>query len=168
MKSKIIVAVDPGTVKIGVAILKGFKRKIIGSAQIKHSKRGKEHLERSLELAQKALEFVKEQLGEEKPDIIAIEDQYFHVNAQSSIKVTRMAGIVLGMFKATYPDIKVELVSPRKVSALTGINEKNYHLLGKTYHKAIINYVEKVLRHKVKGEDEAFAILLGMSAREES
>jgi len=160
-----IVAIDPGTLKIGVAILEYGTRKYVISKQFYVESKDDDWLTRSFELVANAIEFIKTYLPG-KLKAVAVEDQYVKENKSTTIKLARMSGIFLGMLRATYPDFEVILVQPRKVSKLTGINENNYQVLGKSYHHAIVQYVRKVLNIPLdeKHEDEAFAILIGMAA----
>lgn len=159
-----LVSIDPGTQKVGVAILNFPKRQHIKSTFFKINASDKDYLERSIELANKILNFVKETVSEEKLHIV-LEDQFIRENPRSGIKVAHMAGVTLGLLLGSFPNATYEFVPPRKVSMLTGLNEKNYEHMGKSYHDAVKNFVEKVLRIKVEGVDQAFAILLGMAAQ---
>ena len=88
----IIAGVDPGTGRVGYAVLKGDRHSsALVSAETIHLPPGKNAAER-LGLLEKAL---AERLGRDKPDAVIVEKLFFAKNAKTALAVAEARGIIL-------------------------------------------------------------------------
>ncbi len=151
MRSEIILAIDPGFDRIGIAVVK--ERTILFSDCIK-TNRKRPHPERLLEIGEGVRSIIKKW----KPRELAIESLFFNQNTTNALKVSEARGVII--YEATRAGLEVFEYSPQAIKiAVTGY--------GKADKPKIANMVKKLVNLPVKSakrlDDEVDAIALGIT-----
>ena len=149
--SNIVLAVDPGFDRVGVAILD--KNKVLYSDCIETNRKSS-HAERLLEIGQA----IKKVIKKWKPASLAIESLFFNQNITNALKVSEARGVIL--YEASQSDLTICEYSPQAIKiAVTGY--------GKANKEQIESMVKRlVVLPKTKGrrlDDEVDAIALGIT-----
>lgn len=149
----IILAIDPGYDRCGIAIIEGgTKSAVLYSACIETSK--KDTHEQRLADVYSTLESV---VAKWHPDTLALETLFFSVNKKTALKVAEARGVVL-LLAGTHRLPLVEL-SPQAVKlSMTGI--------GNATKEQVQKMVGLVLKQDIskKLDDEVDAIAIGLAA----
>lgn len=155
-KNFIILGIDPGYEKLGIAVLekKNTKETLLYSECFK-TKKETPYEERLLAVGRK----VEEIISKYSPTALAIENLFVSNNQKTAMKVGEVRGVIL--FLATMSGLSVHEYTPLQVKiALTGY--------GKSEKRQVASMVEKILKiPKRKVEDDemdAIAIALTGSA----
>lgn len=87
-----VLGVDPGIANLGLAMVEEVRReaRLLGSATVKTSAR-QEQSQRLLHLRRELLDYIELH----RPQVVAIEGQYFHRQREVSFKVGQAVGVVL-------------------------------------------------------------------------
>lgn len=153
----IILGVDPGYEKLGIAIIEkdgAKKEKVLFSGCIRTDK-DLSHSKRLLSIAQDFSEIIETF----KPNHLGIETLFFNANQKTAMPVAEARGVIL--YKATEKNLTIHEFSPPQIKlAVTGD--------GRADKKQIKSMVEKLLKvERRKREDDEFdalAIALTTSA----
>lgn len=153
--SEIVLAVDPGFDRIGLAVvtLEESKPKLLFSECLKTNPR-KTRSERLLAIGRK----IKEVVERWQPKTLAIETLFFNTNTTSAIGVAEARGIII--YEAARTDMKIFEYGPQTVKiAVTGY--------GKADKVQVESMVKKLLKLADKPsarlDDEVDAIALGIT-----
>jgi crossover junction endodeoxyribonuclease RuvC len=150
----IILGIDPGFERLGVAVLEKNKNKesVLFSECFKTSSK----LEFSSRLSLIGDE-VKKIIKEYKPEILAIETLFLNTNQKTVMRVAEARGVVV--YEAAQAGLKVFEASPPQIKiAVTGY--------GKSDKKQIIKMVKMLVRidESRKSDDELDAIAIALTA----
>ena len=153
MLEPIILGIDPGYGRVGVAIIKKTRGKdlLFYSDCIETSPK-LENNERLFIIKNKIKEIIKEY----KPNILAIESLLWSKNKKTALKVSEARGVIIT--EATSNGLTVKEFNPNQVKlAITGY--------GKSDKKQIINMVQKIMNIKItkKHDDEYDAIAIALT-----
>jgi crossover junction endodeoxyribonuclease RuvC len=153
-ENNIVLAIDPGFDRVGIAILKrGKNEEVLYSECIVTSTKQK-HEERLSKIGTS----IKKIILEWNPQSLAIEKLFFNQNTTSAMKVAEARGVIL--YEAKLGDLKIFEYSPQDIKiAVTG------------YGKATKNQVESMVMKlvslnddkKKRLDDEIDAIALGIT-----
>jgi crossover junction endodeoxyribonuclease RuvC len=151
MQNKIVLGVDPGFDRIGVAILEN--KEVLFSDCIE-TKRKLPHSERLLEIGK----VIKKVIKKWNPTTLAIESLFFNQNITNALKVSEARGIII--YEAVGAGLEICEYSPQAVKiAVTGY--------GKTDKIQMATMVKKLVGLSVKSskrlDDEIDAIALGIT-----
>lgn len=150
----IVLAIDPGFGRCGVAVIKGSgsKGELHYSACIETSPKSK-FSERLLEVGTEITRLI----DTHKPDTVAIEELYFTNNAKTAIHVAEVRGMLIYLTASRGIDL-VEYNPLAIKIALTGY--------GRASKEQVTLMVEKLitLPNKAMLDDEYDAIALGLTA----
>lgn len=94
-------------------------------------------------------------------DLVIIEDQYMRMNARSSLKLSKLVGMIAYMVYYKF-GASVYLSAPSEINKIIPFNAKQFNNR-KKYHKAVVEHVHKTYNVELTSTDEAFAILLALS-----
>jgi crossover junction endodeoxyribonuclease RuvC len=152
-KNKIILGIDPGYGRIGIAIIKNER----GNQTLIHSEcfetDGKlPHPERLLLIGEKIKKIIKNY----KPDKIVVETLLWSKNKKTAMQVAEARGVIL--LEAARQKIFIREINPNQIKlAVTGY--------GKSDKKQVINMVEKLikLKQKKRHDDEYDAIAIAIA-----
>jgi len=151
MLSKIILGVDPGFDRIGVAILE--KEKVLFSDCIQ-TNRKLPHSERLLEIGK----VIKKVIKKWNPTTLAIESLFFNQNITNALKVSEARGIII--YEAMEAGLEICEYSPQAVKiAVTGYGKTDKTQMA-TMVKKLVNLPNKLSRRL---DDEIDAIALGIT-----
>ncbi len=150
----IILAIDPGFERIGIAVIqknKGEKEKLVYSECFK-TKKEWGFPDRLLAIQEKISEICKEY----RPDAIAIESLFMGVNLKTGIHVAHARGVII----ATARSHKLEIheYTPLQIKvAVTGY--------GKSDKKALLDIVPRIIQFdkKISSDDEIDAVAIGLT-----
>jgi crossover junction endodeoxyribonuclease RuvC len=153
MKSKIILGIDPGYGRVGIAIIKNEK----GNQTLIHSECFEtdakiHHCERLLLIGNK----IKEIIIKYKPEQVAVETLLWSKNKKTALQVAEARGVIL--LEAARSKIILREFNPNQIKlAITGY--------GKSDKKQIINMVEKLIKltNKKRFDDEYDAIAIALT-----
>lgn len=113
----IVIAIDPGYERLGVAILekqKNLKEKIIFSSCFETSAKNDFNI-RTMQLGQ----YVRFLIEKYNPEYLAIEGLFFSKNTKTALKVAESRGVII--FQATNKNIPVYEFTPNQIKvAVTG------------------------------------------------
>lgn len=153
--SKIVLAIDPGFDRIGLAVMK-FERdkpKLLFSECFKTNAK-KVRSERLLSIGQE----IKSIVAKWKPKDLAIETLFFNTNTTSAIGVAEARGIII--YEAMQADMEVFEYSPQSIKiAVTGYGKAD-KIQMEMMIKRLINLPVKLSRRL---DDEVDAIALGIT-----
>lgn len=156
IQNSVILGVDPGYGRIGIAIIKkhGSKETLLHS-ECFETDTSTPHAERLLLIGEKINSIVKQY----KPNTIAIETLLFSKNTKTALLVAEARGVIL--LEGARMGIKIDEYNPNQIKlAVTGY--------GKSDKKQIINMVQKLLKledkKRLDDEYDAIAIALTCSA----
>lgn len=149
----IVLAIDPGYERLGVAILekeKGNKENLLFSECFETSKKDP-HTKRLLQIGQRIEDVIKKY----SPDFLAIENVFLQNNQKTVMYVSETKGIILYMAEKYKLSIK-EYSPPQIKLAVTGN--------GRADKKAIIKMVPLLIKtlKKIEKDDEFDAIAIGL------
>jgi len=150
----IILAIDPGYERVGVAILEKLPRQkevVIFSECFKTLPK-KQLSERILEIGVR----VKFLITKYKPKALAIEKLYFETNQKTAMGVAEARGVII--YEASLAKLKICEYTPLQVkSAVTGY--------GRSDKRQVIHMVNQLISLPVKKaqDDEYDAIALGLT-----
>jgi crossover junction endodeoxyribonuclease RuvC len=153
MQNKIILGIDPGYGRIGIAILEKSRK----GEQLLHSECFETdsklpHFNRLFLIGEK----VKEIIEEYKPNQVAVETLLWSKNKKTALQVAEARGVIL--LEAARKKIILREFNPNQIKlAVTGY--------GKSDKKQIINMVEKLVKitGKKKLDDEYDAIAIALT-----
>jgi crossover junction endodeoxyribonuclease RuvC len=123
--------VDPGTLSVGISVLKD--NRVLYFSQLEINK--KDVLNERLKLIKKGTCVIIEKSNIKKVDLISIETPFFGRSISTAIKLGTVRGLLLGCFLEKYPEAKLIDVSPSEIRSLFKLKsnaEKN------DYQKQII------------------------------
>lgn len=153
-KNQIILGIDPGYGRLGLAILeKQNSKEILLYSECFETSSKLTHSERLLALAKK----IEEIITKYKPDQIAIETLLWSKNVKTAMQVAEARGVIL--LEAARKKILIREFNPNQIKlAVTGY--------GKSDKKQIINMVEKLVKlpAKKRHDDEYDAIATALTA----
>jgi crossover junction endodeoxyribonuclease RuvC len=150
----IVLAIDPGFDRLGVAVLvieKGqevllFSECISTNPKIQRS-------ERLLDLGLKIRKIIKKW----KPNVLAIETLYFNQNISSAMGVSEARGVII--FEAASQGLHIFEYGPQEIKvAVTG-----YGRASKPQVESMVKRLIKVVNIKKKIDDEIDAIAVGIT-----
>ncbi|MFH1472859.1 MAG: crossover junction endodeoxyribonuclease RuvC [bacterium] len=150
-KQNIILAIDPGFDRVGVAVLSN--EKVLFSDCIV-TNREESHEQRLFEIGQTLRKIIKKW----KPTSLAIETLFFNQNVSTAIKVAEARGVII--YEAACGGLKVFEYSPQSIKiAVTG-----YGKADKTQIKNMVQKLIKIPKTNLKKlDDELDAIALGIT-----
>jgi len=153
MRNNIILGIDPGYGRVGIAIIENEKgnQKLIYSECFETDRRFS-HPERLLLIGKKIKEIIKNY----KPEQIAIETLLWSKNKKTALQVAEARGVIL--LEAAKCKIFLREFNPNQIKlAVTGY--------GKSDKKQVINMVEKLvkLKPKKRHDDEYDAIATALT-----
>lgn len=153
--SKIILAIDPGFDRLGVAVLQmGKKEEVLFSECITTSPKQK-HEERLSKIGLRLREIITEW----KPESLAIEKLFFNQNITSALKVAEARGVIL--YEAKLGGLKIFEYSPQDIKiAVTGYGKASKEQVETMVTKLVILKNEA---SKKRLDDEIDAIALGLT-----
>ena len=151
MPNKIVLAIDPGFDRVGVAVLD--KNQVLYSHCLE-TERKSPHPERLLSIGQ----FVRGVIEKWQPRTLAIESLFFNQNTTNALKVSEARGVIL--YEASRAGLEVHEYSPQAIKlAVTGY--------GKADKTAVENMVQKLVEipetEKKRLDDELDAIAVGIT-----
>lgn len=155
MQSNIILAIDPGFDRIGLAVMKleRGKPKLLFSECFKTNAK-KVRSERLLAIGKE----IKSTVAKWKPEDLAIETLFFNTNITSAIGVAEARGIII--YEATRADMEVFEYSPQSIKiAVTGYGKADKMQM-ETMVKRLVNLPTKLSKRL---DDEVDAIALGIT-----
>lgn len=150
----IILAIDPGFERLGIAIIKkekGVKEVLVYSECFKTSK-DKDFADRLLLIEQKLTTICQTY----KPEILSIESLFMATNLKTGIQVAHARGVILATCRAH--GLHIHEYTPLQVKvAVTGY--------GKSDKRAVMDMVPKIIRmEELKhSDDELDAIAIGLT-----
>jgi crossover junction endodeoxyribonuclease RuvC len=153
MQNNLVLAIDPGFDRVGVAVLKkdGVKEKLVFSHCILTNKQESQ----ATRLEQIGRE-IKKIIKKHKPNCLAIEKLFFNQNTSTALRVAEARGVIL--YESTCAGLEVFEYSPQEIKiAVTG------------YGKASKGDVELMtlkllaLKTSPKHDDEVDACALGIT-----
>ena len=150
----LVLAIDPGFGRCGVAVLEGAagKSSLVMSSCIETS--AKDDFSTRLHVVGSTIETL---IKEHTPDIIALEELYFTNNAKTALHVAEVRGMI--MYIAKKKDIALVEYNPLAIKiALTGYGRATKEQVTKMTEKLITIPAKKML------DDEYDAIALGLTA----
>jgi crossover junction endodeoxyribonuclease RuvC len=153
-KGVIILAIDPGYERLGIAVLEkkaGQRENLIHSECFKTSAKIPHH-ERLTIIGKK----IKEIIEKYKPILLATEKLFFSKNQKTALLVAESRGVIL--FSANYQNLDVFEYTPADIKiAITGY--------GKSEKQQIISMVKKLIKieKKTNSDDEFDAIAIGLT-----
>lgn len=151
-----ILAIDPSLSQTGMVLL-NEKGKIIKQEAIKTNLKDKD--ERYIIIVSKIAALA---LAEE-PRVLAIETQFYSFNAGSAIKLSKLRGMIIGMYKTLFPEGRVIEVSPMTAKAALGV--KNGHFKTGKSKDAVRQAVLKIYPELKKAEEDIIdACSIGLAA----
>jgi len=155
MQSNIILAIDPGFDRIGLAVMKleQGKPKLLFSECFKTEAK-KVRSERLLAIGQE----IKSTVAKWKPKDLAIETLFFNTNITSAIGVAEARGIII--YEAMRAGMKIFEYSPQSIKiAVTGYGKAD-KIQMETMVKRLVNLPVKLSR---RIDDEVDAIAVGIT-----
>lgn len=151
-KLPIILGIDPGFGRIGIAVIeKDRKEKLLHSECFETDAKA-DHSKRLLEIYKRIDEIVEKW----KPDILAIETLFFNKNISTGIKVAEARGVVISL--AEHHQLLVCEYNPLEVkSAVAGY--------GKATKQQMTTMIPKLIsiQKKIKYDDEFDAIAIALT-----
>jgi crossover junction endodeoxyribonuclease RuvC len=153
IKSKIILGIDPGFGRVGIAIIEktGHGEKLIHSECFETDAK-LPHCERLLLVGEKLRETIKKY----KPEQVAVETLLWSKNKKTALQVAEARGVIL--LEAARSKVILREFNPNQIKlAITGY--------GKSDKKQVINMVEKLVKIdcKKKHDDEYDAIAIALT-----
>lgn len=155
-----ILAIDPSITQTGVILL-NEKGKILKDREnafvIKTNPKDKD--ERYFQILNKisALVIVNQ------PRVLAIETQFYSFNAGSAIKLSKLRGMIIGMYKTILPEGRVIEVSPMTAKSALGV-QNSYFKKG-TSKEAVRKAVLKIYPELKKSEEDIIdSVAIGIAA----
>ena len=148
-KVKEIIAIDPGTIKAGIAYF--VNEKLVKSEQI--NLKGKDIYDRLRQLKQALYAFKFNNCP--LVGLCAVETQYIGRNPQSGLKIGQARGVALGVILEN--DCKIIDISPQEVRKYYGVSTR----AKKEDYQKIVRLEHKALN---MAEDEADAVAIGYTA----
>lgn len=153
-ENNLVLAIDPGFDRLGLAILKRGKREevlfsdcIVTSSKQKHEER----------LSHIGLE-LKKIINDWSPDSLAIEKLFFNQNITSAIKVAEARGVIL--YEAKLGGLNIFEYSPQDIKiAVTGYGKATKGQV----ETMVLKLVELKDNKKRRLDDEVDAIALGIT-----
>lgn len=151
----IILAIDPGYERLGIAVLeknKGDKKETLLFSECFKTKTTNTHAERLLLLGEEISKIIKEY----KPDALAIETLFLTTNHKTVMHVSEARGVIL--YESARHNLSIHEYSPPQIkSAVAGD--------GHADKKAIIKMVPLLINIKkeIKHDDEYDAIAVGLT-----
>ena len=155
MQSEIVLAIDPGFDRIGLAVMKfeQNKPKLLFSQCLETDSK-KARSERLFSIGQK----IKSVIEEWRPETLAIETLFFNTNTTSAIGVAEARGIII--YEAKKANMKIFEYSPQAIKiAVTGYGRANKIQMAEMV-KRLVNLPEKSSKRL---DDEVDAIALGIT-----
>lgn len=147
----IILGIDPGTTRIGYAVVNALKEKVLldyGLISIK----SKGSAERLLELGKQ----LKKVIHKWKPEVLSIEKIFFFKNSRTAMSVAEARGVIL--LTAALYGLKVYEYTPLEVKLrITGFGRADKKQVGK-----MIKLITK-LDNEVKSDDVTDAIAVALA-----
>ncbi len=151
--SKIVLAIDPGFDRIGVAVLEKQTKEVILFSECISTSPKDTHENRLEKIGLR----IREIIIEWNPRDLAIEKLFFNQNTTSALKVAEARGVIL--YEASLGGLEIFEYSPQAIKiAVTGY--------GKASKSQVESMVEKlvVLKDSIKRlDDEMDAIALGIT-----
>lgn len=150
-KEGVILAIDPGFDRIGVAILRADE--VLFSTCIE-TNRKLPHEERLLDIGESVRKIIKKW----KPSFLAIESLFFNQNITNALKVSEARGVII--YEAIQAGLEICEYSPQAVKiAITGY--------GKADKRQIATMLQRLVKLPRKSskrlDDEIDAIALGIT-----
>jgi crossover junction endodeoxyribonuclease RuvC len=154
MLSNIVLGIDPGYGRMGIAVVDSNNRNpILLHSECFETSSELAHQERLALIAEK----IKSLIEEYDPKEIGVETLLFSKNQKTALKVSEARGVILA--EAARANLKVNEINPNTVKlAVTGY--------GKSDKKQVIDMVERLVKidHKIKHDDEYDAIAIAIAA----
>lgn len=154
-RSEIVLAIDPGFDRIGVAVLKTGKNNVelLFSECLETSPKDK-RAKRLLVIGERVRELIKKW----KPNVLAIETLFFNTNTTSAIGVAEARGVVV--YEGSRAGLEIFEYGPQAVKvAVTG-----YGKADKTQVADMVKRLLKLPKRSTKRlDDEVDAIALGIT-----
>ena len=148
MQSNIVLGIDPGFDRLGVAILQD--NEVLYSECIETSKK-LPHQERLFEIGERVRVVIKEW----KPNVLAIETLFFNKSVTSALKVSESRGVII--YEAARAGLSVYEYSPQAVKiAVTGYGKADKEQM----QKMLIKLVKLGSQETRRLDDELDAIAL--------
>ena len=146
----VVLGVDPGFDRIGVAILS--EEKALFSDCIE-TNRKLSHEKRLLEIGEGVRKIIKKW----KPDYLAIESLFFNQNITNALKVSEARGVII--YEAMQAGLKIFEYSPQAIKiAVTGYGKADKRQIT-TMVKKLVNLEEK-LSKRLDDEIDAIALCI--------
>ena len=151
--NELVLAIDPGFDRIGVAVVKkdGSKEKILFSKCILTNKKDPQ----SKRIEQIGSE-LKKIIKKEKPNCLAIEKLFFNQNTTTALRVAEARGVII--YESVCAGLEIFEYSPQEIKiAVTGY--------GKADKRDVSNMTTRLLNLKTKPkyDDEMDALALGIT-----
>lgn len=150
----IILSIDPGYERLGIAILKkekGQKEELIFSECFKTLAK-EEHPERLKQIGNR----IEEIIIQHKPEILAIEGLFFNTNQKTAMKVSEARGTIL--YLAKNAGLEIFEYTPLQIkTAITGYGRSDKNAVTKMI-PALID-----IKKEIKYDDEIDAIAVGLT-----
>lgn len=155
MRSEIVLAIDPGFDRVGIAVMKSElgKTKLLFSECLETDSK-QERSKRLLFIGEKVRGVIKKW----RPKILAIETLFFNTNTTSAIGVAEARGIII--YEGTRAGLEIFEYGPQTVKiAVTG-----YGKADKVQMAMMVKRLVDMPKHYVKRlDDEIDAIALGIT-----
>lgn len=153
MQNNIVLGIDPGYGRMGVAVVESNNRNpILIHSECFETSEKLPHSRRLCLIAEKISQLIQEY----NPIILGIESLLFSKNEKTALKVAEARGVI--MAEAAKMNLVVNELNPNTVKlAVTGY--------GKSDKKQIISMVEKLVKidHRIKYDDEYDAIAIAIA-----
>lgn len=154
----LILSVDPGYDRLGLAVLEGgngVREKVLYTECFSPSvDKNTSFDKRCLAVGNRICQLIKKY----SPDILAIENIFFNKNQKTALQVSEIRGIVI--YEAAKAEIKVAQFSPLQVKvAITGY--------GRSDKRQVENMINRIVKIEQAGklkDDEYDAIAIGLTA----
>jgi len=153
VKSRIILGVDPGFSRLGIALIKKEIKETLLHSECFETDAKEEHSNRLLAIMNRVEDVIKTW----RPDILAIEKLFFNKNITTALKVAEARGVIMSLCK-NY-GLEVVEYNPLEIkSAVAGY--------GKATKQQMIAMVPKLIKidRKIKYDDEYDAIAIALTA----
>jgi len=149
----IIIAIDPGYERVGIAILeKSTSKEILLFSECFKTLATESHEKRLLQIGTE----ISNLITKYKPEALAIENLFFKNNAKTVMKVSEARGVML--YEAAKNDLPVSEFTPLQIKvAVTGY--------GKSEKSQVIEMVKRLIKIDkiIKHDDEYDAIAAGLT-----
>ena len=155
----IILAIDPGFERLGIAILKKEKNKTPNKkeeliySECFHTSKKDIFADRLLNIQNHLKKIIKKY----KPDCIAIETLYFSSNIKTAMQVSEARGVIIVTARSF--NLSIFEYNPMQIKVATAGH-------GKADKKQIMYMVKKLISipENIKSDDELDAIAIGLTA----